>query len=165
MEPENASTLESRPPTIDDLLNVCRQLNEHGVNYIVIGGMAIIHHGFVRATEDIDLLVACSPENEQRLKQALLYLPDRAAEDIEEGDLEKYTVIRVADEIVIDVMKSACGVEYHEASNAVVYADIRGVTIPFASIELLWKLKQTVREKDAIDRVFLQEQMNKRELS
>ncbi len=161
MGSENESALESRPPTIDDLLELCRRLNEHAVKYIVIGGMAIIHHGFVRATEDIDLLVAYSADNEQRLKQALLYLPDRAAEEVEEGDLEKYTVIRVADEFVIDLMQSACGIDYNEASNSIMYADIKGVSIPFASMELLWRLKQSIREKDAIDRVFLQEQMKK----
>lgn len=161
MGSENESALESRPPTIDDLLELCRRLNEHSVKYIVIGGMAIIHHGFVRATEDIDLLVACSTENERRLKQALLYLPDRAAEEIEEGDLEKYTVIRVADEFVIDLMRRACGIDYDEASNSIIYADIKGVSIPFANMELLWRLKQSIREKDAIDRIFLQEQMKK----
>lgn len=40
--------------------------------------MAIIQAGFVRATEDIDLLVDTSPENITRLRQALVSLPDRS---------------------------------------------------------------------------------------
>ena len=35
---------ESRPPTLEDLLNLCRQLNFAGANYLVIGGMTVIYH-------------------------------------------------------------------------------------------------------------------------
>jgi hypothetical protein len=34
---------QSRPPTLEDLLRLCRELNDAGASYIVIGGMAIIH--------------------------------------------------------------------------------------------------------------------------
>ncbi len=57
-----------------------------------IGGMAIIQAGFVRATEDIDLLVDISPENIDRLRQALLTLPDQAIREMADDDVEKYTV-------------------------------------------------------------------------
>jgi len=50
--------------SLEDLLLLCRQLNHGGAKYIVIGGMAIIRLGFTRATEDIDLLVDSSPENQ-----------------------------------------------------------------------------------------------------
>jgi hypothetical protein len=161
MEHQNDSSLESRPPTIEDLLELCSNLNTKGVKYIVVGGMAVIHHGFVRATEDIDLLVDSSIDNEKRLKEALLYLPDKAAKELREGDIESYIVVKVADEIVIDLMKSACGIDYNEASKSIVNVDIKGIKIPFASIDLLWRMKQTVREKDSIDRVFLLEKLNK----
>jgi len=118
--------------------------------------MAIIQHGFVRATEDIDLLVDTSPENDALVREALLYLPDKVVREINPGDIGKYTVVRVADEIVIDLMKSACGVEFPEASKSVEMVDIKGVPIPFASLELLWKLKQSMGEKDALDRNFLE---------
>ena len=38
MDAEDARPLESRPPTKDDLLLICRSLNEHGAKYVVIGG-------------------------------------------------------------------------------------------------------------------------------
>ncbi len=44
--------------TTDDLLLLCRRLNEAGAKYLVLGGFAIIQHGFARATEDIDLFIA-----------------------------------------------------------------------------------------------------------
>ena len=101
---------ESRPPSLSDLVNLCLWLNDAGARYIVIGGMAMIEAGFVRATEDIDLLIDASGNNEERIRTALMKLPDQAVRGVQAGDLEKYAVIRVADEIVVDLMLAACGV-------------------------------------------------------
>jgi hypothetical protein len=154
--------LESRPPTVDDLIKLCRALNDCGAKYIVIGGMAVIQQGFVRATEDIDLLLEASKENVERVKKAMMTLPDQAVREVDSSDLDRYVVVRVADEIVVDLMKRACGVEYAEASGQIERVNVRGVEIPFASAELLWKLKQTVRAKDELDRFFLAERLGKR---
>ena len=147
--------LESRPPTLADLVALCRSLNEQQARYVVVGGMAVIQAGFVRATEDIDLLIDASADNVERIRRALMVLPDGAVADVQPDDVTTYVVVRVADEIVVDLMKSACGVEYEEASRLAQPTTLSGVTIPFASPELLWKTKQTVREKDALDRMFL----------
>ncbi len=72
-----------------------------------------------------------------------------------EDDLDRYVVVRVADEIVVDLMKSACGIDFNEASSMVDLVEIEGVKIPFANTKLLWRTKQTVREKDKLDRQFL----------
>ena len=64
-------------------------------------------------------------------------------------------VVRVADEIMVDLMKSGCGVNYADAIRDAVYREIEGVRIPFASPQTLWRMKQTVREKDIPDRLFL----------
>jgi len=53
-------------------------------------------------------------------------------------------------------MKAACGIEYAEASKEVSTSEIQGVSVPFASARLLLRLKQTYREKDVEDRLFLQ---------
>ena len=91
-----------------------------------------------------------------RIRDALSVLPDQAVRDVQPTDLERYTVVRVADEVVVDLMRSACGVEYAEAATAIESAVLQGVAVPFASPELLLKLKRTVREKDAVDRQFLE---------
>jgi len=156
VDPDDGAGLESRPPLLEDLLKICRALNERGARYVVVGGMAVIHAGFVRATEDIDLLVDDSPENFERIREALSVLPDKAVRDVRPTDLDRYVVVRVADEVVVDLMKSACGVDYAEAIEGVERAVIQGVEVPFASPTLLLKLKRTVREKDALDRQFLE---------
>ena len=58
----------------------------------------MILHGFVRATKDIDLLVDASAENVQRLKRAMATLPDNAIALIADDEVEKYQVLRIADE-------------------------------------------------------------------
>jgi len=148
---------ESRPPTVNDLLSLCRELNGRKAKYVVIGGMAMIQAGFVRGTEDIDLLIDASPENQAAVRKSLEILPDKAVSELREGDLERYVVVRVADEIVVDLLLSAGGVGYTEAQSETTIVDVGGVPIPFASPRLLLRMKQTGREKDALDLLFLRE--------
>jgi hypothetical protein len=144
-----------------DLVGLCRELNRSGAKYIVIGGMAIIQAGFVRATEDIDLLISPEPDNQERVKAALLSLPDKAVRDVRPDDLQRYTVVRIADEFVVDLMLSAGGLTYDQALPLTRNEQIDGVTIPFASAQLLWALKQTGREKDSLDLLFLKDLLKK----
>ncbi len=46
-------------------------LSETGVDYVLVGGVAVNLHGIVRATEDIDLFVRLDESNIERLKSAL----------------------------------------------------------------------------------------------
>jgi predicted nucleotidyltransferase len=101
---------EVRPPTIDDVRRICRALEEAGARYVLIGGFAVILHGGERTTKDIDLLVDPDPTNVERLKRALSVLEDDAAREIDTGDLQKYSVVRVADEVLVDLLGAACGV-------------------------------------------------------
>ena len=61
----------AREPRIEDLVRICRALNEAGARYILIGGFAVIAHGGARTTKDIDLPVDASPENVARVKGGL----------------------------------------------------------------------------------------------
>lgn len=148
-----------RTPEQTDLAKLCAALNAELARYIVVGGMAIIQQGFLRATEDIDLLLERSRENQSRVLKALEILPDKSVREIEKTDLDEYLVVRVADEIVVDLMLSACGVTYEEAQNDVEMKVIEGVSIPFASANMLLRMKQTHRDKDMPDRLFLEEKL------
>lgn len=152
----SSEELESREPTIEDLRDLCRELNSRGARYVVIGGFAIRAAGYNRRTMDVDLIVAADTANEALVYAALSTLPDGAARELTPGELAQYNVIRVADEILVDVMASAGGIEYAEAAGDVMVRDVDGVQIPFASPRLLWRMKiVTHREKDAGDLVFL----------
>lgn len=52
---------------LNDFAAALRELNEAGVRYVVIGGLAVIRHGAVRATKDVDAAVAMDAENLARL--------------------------------------------------------------------------------------------------
>ena len=150
--------LEAREPTVEDLRDLCRELNGRGAKYVVIGGFAIRAANYNRRTMDLDLIVAADPENEARVFSALSTLSDNAVRELQPGELQQYSVIRVADEIVVDLMRSAGGIAYEEAAKDVVVHEVDGVPIPFASPRLLWRMKAvTHREKDALDLVFLRQ--------
>ena len=153
---------EPRDPESGDLVAICSALNQVGAAYIVIGGMAMVWHGFNRGTEDIDLLVRKNAENIQRIRTALSFLPDNAVKDVGDSDVETYGVVRVADEVVVDLMGSACGIDFAQAEDQIEWREIEGVRIPFASPELLLRTKQTHREKDAFDRLFLERLLRER---
>ena len=68
-------------------------------------------------------------------------------------------MVRVADEFVVDLMTEICGIAYPEAIRAVGTVVIDGVPIPFATPSLLMRMKQTFREKDALDRIFLRDKI------
>ena len=155
--------LESREPTLEDLRDLCRVLNERGARYIVIGGFAIRAAGYNRRTMDIDLLVAADPENEAKVFEALATLPDQAVRELRPGELQQYAVVRVADEILVDLMCSAGGLDYAAAAPEIVTKAVGGVGIPFASPRLLWRMKTvTHRAKDAGDLVFLRHWFSQR---
>jgi hypothetical protein len=156
MDAQNAHPPESRPPTVNDLLVICRSLNAQGVAYMVVGGFAVNQHGYTRATMDIDLLIEDSLENQAKVKRALEILPDKAVRELGDDDLRNWVVVRVCDEVVVDLMTMACGQSYRDGESEIEIHSIRGVPIPFASARLLLRTKQTHRDKDAEDRLFLE---------
>jgi hypothetical protein len=146
----------TRPPERSDLLRLCAELNRIRAKYIVIGGLAMNELGLVRVTEDVDLLIEASPENQQRVREALRILPERAIDELgSDEDLREWVVLRVNDEITVDLMTSACGVTYAEAKDSFTIRAIDGVEIPFANRDLMIRLKQGDREKDRIDLEYL----------
>jgi hypothetical protein len=160
-EPEPEKEL-TRVPTAADLVSLARELNRQGVAYVVVGGFAINRLGFVRATEDIDLLIARDLANQALVKRALEILPDRAIRELGDEDIAQWVVVRVNDDITIDLMTEACGVRYEDAAGGIETELIDGVPIPFASAELMLKMKQSPREKDTADRSFLQQLLRSR---
>jgi hypothetical protein len=150
--------LASREPTVEDLRDLCRELNQRGAKYVVIGGFAMRAANYNRTTMDVDLMVAADAENEAKVFAALATLPDNAVRELQRGELQKYNVIRIGDEILVDLLRSAGGIGYAEAAKDVVVREVDGVPIPFASPRLLWRMKAvTHREKDTDDLLFLRE--------
>ena len=146
----------ARAPEPDDLVRICRALNGAGARYVLIGGFAVIAHGATRFTKDIDLIIYDAPENVARVKQALSILADNAAAQIADTDVRDHVVVRVVDEVVIDLMGRACGLTYADGAADAEPREFGGATSPVASPATLIRTKDTYRPQDAIDRGFLE---------
>ncbi|MEO6410611.1 MAG: hypothetical protein ABIO45_17930 [Burkholderiaceae bacterium] len=146
----------SRPATLDDLKLLLKSLNQHGAEYLLIGGYALAAHGYQRATTDIDIVFPASAAAGQRAKEALMVLPDQAAKDIEPSWFEEGENIRVADAFVVDIMLNANGQTYETLSQYAQTIDLDGIPVRTVSLEGLLLTKQTVRDKDAADRIIIE---------
>ena len=138
---DGGSRLEARPPTRGDLVRICTALNERSARYVLIGGFAVNAHGAGRTTKDIDFLIDVGRDNVALVKAALGVLEDNAAAEVADDDLERYPVVRIADEVVVDLLASACGVTYSDAISDAVQTLIDGVSIPVASATTLIRTK------------------------
>jgi hypothetical protein len=146
----------ARAPEPSDVVRICRALNAEQARYVLIGGFAVIAHGAGRFTKDIDLLVDDLPENIARVKRALAVLEDNAAAEIADTDVQRHVVVRVADEVLIDLMGKACGLSYADVNRDAEQLVIDDVQIPVASPATLILTKRTYRPQDAIDCAYLE---------
>ena len=146
----------ARPASVDDLKMLLRALNEHGVDYLLIGGYALYALGYQRGTTDIDVVLRPTHEQGERVKQALLLLPDKVSEKLMPEWFTEGETIRVADAFVVDLMFSACGETYESLLPYAVTIDFENIPVRTLNLEGLLKTKQTSRDKDKLDRVILE---------
>jgi predicted nucleotidyltransferase len=146
----------ARPASVADLKLLLTALNTHGVDYLLIGGYALYALGYQRGTVDIDIVLRPTLEQGQKVKQALLLLPDGVAKDIDPAWFPEGDTIRVADAFVVDLMFNACGESYDSLQPHAVTVDFDGVPLRTVNLEGLLKTKQSSREKDQMDRMILE---------
>ncbi|MBI5923946.1 MAG: hypothetical protein HY847_20135 [Betaproteobacteria bacterium] len=146
----------SRPATLDDLKTLIASLNLQGADYLLIGGYALFAHGYHRATTDIDVLVPATRQAGEKVREALMVLPDQAAKDIEPAWFEEGENIRVADAFVVDIMLNACGETYETLKRFAETFDLDGLPICTVNLEGLLRTKQAMRDKDVADRIVLE---------
>jgi predicted nucleotidyltransferase len=146
----------ARPASVDDLKLLLRALNDHGVEYLLIGGYALYALGYQRGTVDIDLVLRPTRDEGEKVKRALLVLPDGVAKDLDPAWFQEGETIRVADAFVVDLMFNACGETYESLSPYAVTIDFDGVPVRTLSLEGLLRTKQSARDKDKLDRDVLE---------
>jgi predicted nucleotidyltransferase len=137
-------------PEPDPLLRVCSLLNQEGARYLVVGGHAVILHGLIRTTEDVDILIEPTEDNATRVLAALSKLEDGAAKQLTPRDLLE-SVVKIADDVQVDVSVHAWKVSFADAIGSALEVTIDGVRIPYVSLDSLIVSKETYREKDQID--------------
>ncbi|MCY7353053.1 MAG: hypothetical protein LH606_20750, partial [Cytophagaceae bacterium] len=140
-------------PMEEVYLNFIRRLNEENVKYLVIGGYAVIAHGYVRTTIDLDLLVATSEENARNIIRVLL----ENGFETEQFELRDFTQkpnfvsIRIGAHW-IELMTETLGLNFEEAYANRLLTVFDGVTIPYLNLADLIRNKKAVgRLKDQVD--------------
>jgi hypothetical protein len=146
----------ARPASVADLKLLLNALQLHSVDYLLIGGYALFALGYQRGTVDIDIVLRPTLEQGEKVKHALLLLPDGVAKDIDPAWFPEGDPIRVADAFVVDLMFNACGESYESLLPYAVTIDFDGVALRTVNLEGLLKTKQSSREKDKMDRLILE---------
>ena len=136
-----------------DFREFLRLLNEHQVEYLIIGGYAVAYHGYPRATADMDIWVAVRPQNAERLVAALKAFGLDVPELSPELFLKPGEIIRMGSPPVrIEIATSISGVAFDECYAARVSDELDGVPVNLINLAHLKINKKTAgRHKDLDD--------------
>jgi predicted nucleotidyltransferase len=132
-----------------DAERILRVLDEHGVDYVLIGGLAVQTHGHVRTTNDADLIPSPDPKNLERLAEALRELDARVLNPGKEGMkvdakmLPRATIWQFATrDGGIDVMHEVPGGRsYAELSDRALRVKLGEVDVPVVGLDDLIQMK------------------------
>lgn len=132
-----------------DAERILRALDEHAVEYVLIGGLAVQTHGHVRTTNDADLIPAPRPANLRRLAAALNSLgarvlnPGHEEEEIDAQMLPRATLWQFATrDGGIDVMHEVPGGRpYDELSERALRVRLGDMEVPVVDLDDLIQMK------------------------
>jgi predicted nucleotidyltransferase len=134
-----------------DFKDFLKLLNSKGVKYLVIGGYAVGYHGYPRATADIDVWIARTQDNAQKVTSALREFGFSQAS--EKQFLEPKRIIRMGrPPFRIEVLTDASGVEFETCFASKIVDEIDGVSVNIIALDdLRANKKATGRHKDLAD--------------
>lgn len=130
---------------------VCRLLNHERVRYVLIGGAAVILHGVLRLTKDVDVLIEPTVDNATRALRALRGLAFGFARELDPEQVATRPFTIIGDSPRVDLLTVACGVTYEQAIRTCVPVRIEGVPVPLADVETLIRTKRSKRHQDLAD--------------
>jgi predicted nucleotidyltransferase len=124
-----------------------RLFEEHGVQYVLVGGHAVNYYGYVRATQDMDLLVLPTQENAGRIIKALSAFGfGGAGLPRELFERDKGAVHLGVEPNRIDILTSLRGVD-----NSTIFAGMQSVEIDGLAVNII-SLENLVQVKSSSDR-------------
>ena len=118
---------------LNRLQGVFASFQNHNVKYVVIGGIAAVLHGVPRATFDLDILIEATPENGQRLLDALLDAGLGTAVLTTVDDLLSHEITIFRDKIRIDVQTETPGILFQDTWDKRQMMDYEGQTFSVVS--------------------------------
>jgi len=149
---------------LNRLRDVFKSFQRHDVRYVVIGGIASVLHGVPRATFDLDILIEATPENAERLLQAMLDAGLGTASLTSADDLLAHETTIFKDRIRIDVQTSTPGISFAQAWNHRQVMSFQGDQFFIVSKEDLIRSKQAAGQAIDLEDVRLLESSEPTEL-
>lgn len=137
-------------------------LSQGEVKYITVGGLACALNGFVRFTEDVDILVLRSPENLKRLLDVLSTFGEGYARELSPEDFtDEEGAIRINEGFAIDIFTRMSGFKYEDLEADILLYETNKISIPYLNAKGLIRLKESsLREKDRYDVIVLSSILN-----
>jgi len=138
------------PPDFREFL---RLLNEHRVEYLLIGGYAVAYHGYPRATADLDIWIARHPQNAEKVVVALKAFGFAVPELSAELFLKESQIIRMGmPPVRIEIATDISGVQFDACYAARVADELDGVPVNLIDLANLKLNKRAAgRYKDLND--------------
>jgi hypothetical protein len=136
-----------------DWIELCRLFGAHSVDFLLIGGQAVIAHGYPRLTKDMDLWLRPSRANGQRVLDALAEFGTPLRDFTADRFLEPDTIVMIGREpFRVDLITQIPGVEFSAAWERRGAITLDGVVIPLIAREDLIANKKAVgRLQDLAD--------------
>ncbi len=136
-----------------DFKELLKSLNSNNVKYLVIGGYAVAHYGYVRSTNDIDLWISRDPENALKVVKSLEEFGFPGCELNIQYFTEPEQITRMGyPPLRIEIMTTISGVVFEDAFSNRVLFNYEGIEIPIINLEDLKKNKKSAaRNKDLND--------------
>jgi hypothetical protein len=151
---------------IEKFLQVVDRFEKENVEYVLIGGFAVVLHGFPRLTQDIDVFIRPTEENVQRLQRALKSVfDDDSIDEITCNELGRYPVIRYGtpEGFNIDLI-AQIGEAIHFDDIDYRIIEVEGHRLKIADEQSLIRMKEnTMREIDQADVRFLREKLKRKD--
>ena len=121
------------------------------VKFIVVGGVAVALNGFVRTTDDVDILIERSEENVGRLLSALKSFGAGHARELSFEDFDEAEgAVRVVEDFPLDIFTIMRGHRYAELMHRVLRTEIEGDSVQFLDAEGFIRLKQDSDREEKI---------------
>ena len=124
-----------------------------GIDFAVVGGLAVIFNGYPRLTLDVDILVHAAPENLRKLLDSLAGWGEGWARELKPEDfIYDQGAIRVMEEFDLDIFTRMSGKSLEDFRPRLRHLETGSVRIPYLAPEDLIFLKQgSWRDKDKLD--------------
>ncbi len=137
----------------DDFKEFLSLLRSHGVEYLLIGGYAVIYHGFPRATGDMDIWIAVDPENAQRMVNTVREFGFDTPELSPALFLQENSMVRMGNvPLRIEILTRISGVNFDECYPNRIVDEMDGVEVSLISLrDLLANKRASGRHKDLMD--------------